>query len=253
MPNILDEIPNETGELIEELGDLAEENEEKDTPSESSTDDKTDDKELDDTNDKKDEEENLPFHKHPRWKKVQDDKKELELKVAELSGKLDGLSEVTKQEKADTPPRPEWFTSLYGDDEELWPKVYKYEQEREERIKAELLGKIETENTSKTEAQLREEREALEHVNNSIQDLKDSGEKFDSKELVAVVREYQPTDDNGNLDFVRGLKMLKELKKTNPESSKAKKELADTTTSKSTHTNDDEPLNTTKSLRHTGW
>lgn len=253
--NILDDIPNEAGnELEDSLESIEEEKGEKDTPPDSSPNDKTEGEGSEPSDNKKnEEEENLPFHKHPRWKAINDKNKELESELSEIKGKLEGLSEATQKQKDEAPERPEWFTALYGDDDDLWAKSHVYFKQREEAMMEQLYKKINNEQTSQLEAQTKEEREAAEYVSNAIQDLKDSGEKFDTNELIAVIKEYQPTDEEGNLDFNRGLKMLKEFKKANPESNKAKRDLAASTTSTSKPTDDGEPLNTTKSLRFSGW
>lgn len=238
----------------EELEKLGQEVEEEETSSESSTEKKQDGKDSDVTEDKKDEEEDLPFHKHPRWKAINDKNKELEennkrleLEMAKISGKLEGIG---KPQEAEQTPIADWFVKLYGADQELWEAYQVEENKREDSLKKRLLEEINKENQEKTAKQEQEEREAAEYINNSIQELKDSGEKFDTQKLRDVVLKYQPTDNNGNLDFKRGLEILKQIDKPNTEKDTAKKELVSDTVKNTKTVNNDVQAATTRMLRN---
>lgn len=57
--------------------------------------------------------------------------------------------------------------------------------------------------------------------------MKDEGLKFDKNELIKVVNDYRPINDEGKWDFRRAYKIL-QLNAKSPD--KARKELADSTT-----------------------
>ena len=64
-------------------------------------------------------------------------------------------------------------------------------------------------------------------VGDQVQSLKDEGLKFDKNELMKVMYDYKPTDDEGNLDFRKGYEIMEVLKKKDPEKTEARKKIAD--------------------------
>jgi len=241
-------LDDKTDEQLNNLKDL--ENEEDDTTPAGSSPEKKDDKvapsgENDD---------NIPFHKHPRWKEmVAQRDKALEL-AESLEGRLNKL-ENTAGNKEQVPSRPEWFTKLYGADEqadEAWKLYYQNEVELERQREERFYNRFKQEQESSQQKLSKAEQEARDYIENSIQELKDEGNQFDRKELETIMKKYTPTDENNNLDFRKGLDILLAIKKGSNTADKniARKQVASSTTSPSKPAGKETPYGTTFNLRN---
>jgi hypothetical protein len=170
-------------------------------------------------------EDNLPFHKHPRWIERENELNELKEREEEMARELAELRTSRDSHVAtDIPP---WFSELYGDNQTAWEKYSEHEQARTEEIKASILS-------HQQEEEMRAQKEA-EHwnkwVDNQIEDLASEGKKFDRNKLIKVMLDYSPTDANNNLDFDKGYSIYEALEgKPDTAKSEARKQLADTTT-----------------------
>lgn len=169
-------------------------------------------------------EDNLPFHKHPRWIERENELQEIrereEAMVAELA-------ELKAQKSTRGEEIPPWFSELYGDNQVAWNKYSEHEQARTEEIEARIIAR-------QQEAQTKEVQEA-EHwnkwVDSQIDELADTGKKFDRNKLIKVMLDYSPTDAENNLDFDKGYAIYEALEgKPDTAKSEARKQLADTTT-----------------------
>lgn len=169
-------------------------------------------------------EDNLPFHKHPRWIERENELQEIrereEAMVAELA-------ELKAQKSTGDEEIPPWFSELYGDNQVAWNKYSEHEQARTEEIEARIIAR-------QQEAQTKEVQEA-EHwnkwVESQIDELADTGKKFDRNKLIKVMLDYSPTDAQNNLDFDKGYAIYEALEgKPDTARSEARKQLADTTT-----------------------
>jgi len=180
------------------------------------------------------EEDKLPFHKHPRWKKVMDELKDLR-EFRENTTKT-----PEKVEDVKMPEMPKWYTDLYGENQEGWEAYVKQRQsEREEDRKA-ILADLE-----KRQKEAEEKVSKMDAwVDEQVQTLKDDPEigAFDRNKLLKVMLDYKPTDDEGNLDFYKGYQILQLQDKKpageNPDitKSKIKKAIASQTVQKSKST-----------------
>ena len=193
------------------------------------------------------EEDNVPFHKHPRWQQMQ----EKASKVDDLERELHELREnVTHREPSDQEV-PESFQKLYGND----PVAYKAYREEQIRLKDELKREL----FEEQEAATRAEREESEKWTNWVEDeftrLQSDGKQFDRNELGKIMLDYAPTDANGNLDFDKGLALYETLKsaKTAPVNSTARKQLAAAATATTTGETPKKDYMTTEDLRSKSW
>lgn len=191
--------------------------------------------------------ENLPFHKHPRWKEVYSKAQ----KVDELEKELKAIREEKKSVQQPTStPKPKWFTDIYGhDNEEAWKD---YQSTRLQDIKE---AEDRAFNRLKAEQQAEAERtaKANDYVEQSLAALADEGHKFDRNKLLKIMAEYRPVDESGlQWDFKRGLEIYNLLEKK--PSASAKKNVADATMrSKADAGSNEDEVMTPSKLRKMGW
>lgn len=206
-----------------------------------------------------DDETNVPFHKHPRWIQREERLNSLEETNKTLRETneqlLDKFSERTEQKQDET--IPQFFQNMFGDDPAAWSEFRKYttvdQKSIVEQAKTEIRKEMEEVQTKQTE----QTKKYDDWVEGQIQDLKDSGEKFDEKALKETALEYLPTDAQGNISFTKALKILRndeaQTRSTNDEKKEEKKKIASKTSSKSSGDSEKEELNTTQSLRTKSW
>lgn len=179
------------------------------------------------------------FHTHPRWiarekklKEYEERDRAREAELAELRGKLDIVSDSIAsarqaQEDGEEVKIPEWFVTLYGEDEEAYLKYLEAEEARLADFEEKAIKRIET--RRETAAREAEEREAadLKWVDDSLDALRtelqeDQLEDFDTmskedqesftRDVLRIVRDYTPTDEDGNIDFRKAYNILQNEK-----------------------------------------
>ena len=172
-----------------------------------------------------------PFHKHPRWIKLQEEKRQQAEIIANFGKKFSDLEE--KLGARDKDKVPTWFTERFGEDPKLWTAYRQTTQEEKADIKKEIMAEIRAEQAQESQRQAGLQT----WVQDSIQELKDEGEKFDENALLKILTDYSPTDAQGNIDFKKGLAILRQLDSAKgdkeKEKSTARKEVAASTTSSS--------------------
>lgn len=184
------------------------------------------------TADEKSDEENVPFHKHPRWKEMYDSKKRLESEVETLREELDQRFEEVRRSVPQAPEQiPDRFVKLYGDDPEAYRLYQEQRREDLETLKAELREEARQANAQEEIAL----REGTRHVEDSLEALEAEGKSFDRNELMKFMLDFKdkygalPTDDDDNIDFHRGYELMSAMKGSNAQASakaKARKDLA---------------------------
>lgn len=150
------------------------------------------------------EDENVPFHKHPRFQAVIEEKNRLGETVkqlAEWKQKMEGYFE----EAPSVENIPKWFVKLYGEDPEIWQEYQTWDAQRVQHIKQEAIQELTKEQTSKIE----EDRRIQEKIQSEIQALRDEGLEFDENALKKIVVEKQLFDANGDLNFRAAYEILK--------------------------------------------
>jgi hypothetical protein len=234
--NELADVKNEGESLDDVLGNLAsesqtEENSEKEKPAEGVV----------------PVEDNIPFHKHPRWIERENELNELRERDEQTARELAELK-ASRSENTEVPP---WFSELYGDNKVAWQKYSAQEEAKFAELESRVVARFE-------EKQTKAQKEA-EHwekwVDSEMVRLESTGNKFDRNELTKVMLEYSPTDNNNNLDFNKGYKIYEALKgKPDSARSEARKQIADTT---SVATTRGEPAKkdymTAADLRNRSW
>lgn len=201
---------------------------EKDTPSESPTENEPEEEEAPEVGAEEStpEEENIPFHKHPRWIEREDELKELRERDAQREEEFAQLREsIERSRDPESNDIPEHFVELYGDNPLAYQKWKEYEDQRKEEMKQEVIASIRREE----EEAVQENQKWNDWVGQNLQTLSDSGKQFDKNELVKTMLEFKPTDSEGNLDFEAGYRIYEALhqKEDTSAKSQARKEIAD--------------------------
>ena len=211
----LDEVEQEGGKAFEEN------QEEKDTPAESSTEDKPTEESPSSQGeeDKKEEveapkesntemeEKPPPFHEHPRWKRMYDENQTLKQDISDIKDNA-GKDKLQREEQEQNQTIPGWFSNQYGDDPKIWREYKSYEVAHDER----LIQKIQSDQETVVQKKQQESDKWTSWVETEVQGLVDEGLKFDRNELMKTVADYKPTDEQGNLDFRKGYEIMTKLK-----------------------------------------
>lgn len=177
---------------------------------------------------------------------------EMRVKNETLEARLASL------EKEESPEKSEFVSSLVGDNEDVEAKWAKERESLKEEIKRETIQ-------DQLDAQ-EKKRVQDEHWKNWTQERFDEVEKefkVDFKadenlknELSVIMRDVSPTDEQGNLDYRKGMKLLNDLNKVKVTekhaSTQVKKDIADATVSKETSVQKNKDFLTSHDIRKAG-
>lgn len=194
--------------------------------------------------------------KNDTWKKMREEIESERQSKQALEARLAALEKGTSNESFE---QPEYLTDMIGENPEVARKFKSYEDNLKEQIKQELIQ--DQLNAQKKEQEEKEHwmnwtKERLAEVESEfkVDFTKDQNTK---NELSKIMIDYSPTDEQGNLDYKKGMKILTELKKVQlqEESQKTqiKKVVADATVSKETSTDDKKTFMTANDFRGRGW
>lgn len=212
---------------LEEMANLEQE-QETETPATSPVEEKTDETEEGSQPDNK-VEENVPYHKDPRWMEMYNTSKESKKRAQELEEELASIREWKEQQESSKQLEPQaipnWFKRLYGEDPEVWKEYSESTRNEKEAWKQELRDEMRKEEAEKAESLKKGE----EWINDQIADLRDKGVEFDENELIKVVFENNLFDNNGNPNFQAGIKWLE---MTKPQEENPNKKIASMTKGK---------------------
>lgn len=195
-------------------------------------------------------EENIPFHKHPRWIERE---KELTTLREQREADAKAIAELKEQSSKHQDPStsvPDWFKELYGDNQAAWQKYDEHEQTKEQEIEKRILDR----QKQATQQQAEEAAHWNRWVDGEIKKLEDEGNKFDRNELIKTMLKYRPTDENNNFDFKAGYEIYDTMRaKEDPAKSLARKQLADTTSGSSKGEPARKDYKTASDLRNRSW
>jgi len=241
--NLLADIPREGEELdLDSVEKELQEETEEENPAES----------LPEKLDLPDED-NLAIQKrNSAFEEMRTAREEAERKATELEERLSAL------EKEDSLEKSEFVQSLVGENEDVEKVWAKEKQSLKEQLKQELVQEQE-------QAQEQEQKEKEHWINWTNERLSEVEQEFkvdfskdESKknELSKVMLEYSPTDEQGNLDYRKGYRILQDLGKAKEaettQKTQVKKNIADATVSKETSVKENKDFYTSSDLRK-GW
>lgn len=231
---LFDEVPTEGQDIEEVLAEVDKETQDE-KPAESSA-----------------EKEEVDLKKNDAWKELRESKEKAEAKALELEEKLKNI------DKED--PKSKFITSLVGDNKEVEAEWLVERENLKEQVKNELLQ-------AEVDAQKKEQEQKEYWLNWTNDRLSEVEKEFkvdfksdESKknELSKIMLEYSPTDEQGNLDYRKGMRILNDLSKVKEVEEKTKtqvkKNIADSTISKHQSSDKNKDVLTTNDFRGgRGW
>lgn len=161
---------------------------------------------------KDDDEEDVPFHKHPRWIAKQQEMDDLKKQIEDLE-ELTRKTETKDEDNKDSTPIPQEFIDLFGNDKAIWDKWQKLSARQREDIKKEVTEELQNKEQSSAKAI----EDGKKYVEESLTALEKSGQKFDRNDLIKFMidfeAEYAPIlNKEGNYDFAKGLELMQKVK-----------------------------------------
>lgn len=200
------------------------------------------------------EEEKVPFHRHPRFKALIEEKQHLRQTVEDLlplREEVERMKQELKEKGVATTPTqiPNWFSNLFGENEYAYQEYMKHTQAEREAIKSEIKQDFEREQQLKAQEQQRWRN----WVDENLNILKEQGHKFNKNELMKIMFDYKPTDDQGNLSFEKGFDLYQKIKLSELNSSKEKKDIASKSISENKPESKSRGYKTSADLRGTDW
>lgn len=161
-----------------------------------------------DNKDETPEDDSIPFHKHPRFQQLVEEKNRALEKIAELE-----ILIKPKEEPVMDADIPAEFVELFGDDKDVWDKWQKLNSRQRDEMEKEIIGKIKNQ-----ELEEKQKIEKLQkYVDDSLNKLETKGEVFDKNELMKFMIDFEDKyspllTKEGNYDFEKGLELMKQLK-----------------------------------------
>lgn len=233
-------------EFVKELEEKTLGDGEKETPTESQSEEQPVEKQTQPPEDKQPEEQ-LPFHEHPRWKKMYSENRSLKEEIASIKEDMQSFSQNESQGEE---PIPRWFSSILGDDKETWNEFLSWDNQRQQAYRENVLSELESQKTQEAESQ----KQWDSWLEENIEELKSEGKTFDRNKLLKVMLDFQPIDSEGNYDFRKGIQIYEMMEKSITKKMDSRKEIADLTSK------DDKSGGPTQSktvsleeARKTGW
>lgn len=156
-----------------------------------------------------------PLHRDERFRRVVGDKnryrRELEEARAELQKyKSAPQPQQSQQQSQQAQRRPSWFTDFFGEGpkaDEAWDGFKQMSSADREQAKREALDEFRRESQSASEEAKRWEG----WVGEQLDALEEEGEDFDRNALQKFLSENPVVDAQGNLDFRKGLSLMRKL------------------------------------------
>jgi hypothetical protein len=178
------------------------------------------------------EETNLPFHKHPRWQRMQREKAELQERLEQFEERL---AESNTPQPVSEGKVPDHLVSVFGNNYDAY---LAYEKDIEERTRKQVAAERAEEARKQQEAEQHNKR-FVEWAETELSDLgHDIGVNLTDKnnsvrnEILSICEEYGVQDANGRPDFRKAWTLHQKLHPR--EDATEKKEVAAKTSSRST-------------------
>lgn len=194
----------------------------------------------------------LPFHKHPRWIRQQQENAELKASI-----------EALKAERAQAPVQaeqqvhvPEHLKTLFGEDTEAYKQWQTMlDKTAEERARA-VFEKMQAEKESQSKAEQTRNAQAVAHAEDKFIELSDElGIDFTSKssternQVLDIVAKYNIYDEKGFPDITRANELRVALYPPKTDVVDEKKKIASRSASRSTGTQKQSDVMTSSKLR----
>lgn len=171
------------------------------------------------------------FHEHPRWKAREEELKQLREQVQSYETKFEEYEKFKTQsepllQKLNEPKSeqaPQWFTSLYGDNQEAWHQYQDATKAERKQIREEILNELKPDldeirslkEQRKVQDWANKQWEALGKDEEVSKDLKSLGKNLDDVqgEISEVMSKYRPSDEDGNISLKASFELWKATRK----------------------------------------
>ena len=162
-----------------------------------------------------------------RFQTLTEHNRELKEQLEEMKARVEEIAASASQrnEEEEESQIPEWFSNVMGENEEAWKGF----QGMTSKMKQEAIEAIKNESTQSQREEEKAAQEGMDWVTNQMDSVEETyGQLSKSKknELMSVVEKYTPTDNEGNLDFVKGYELMQVLGTKKPDTQR--KALVDT-------------------------
>ena len=229
---------------------------EKETPTESSPETKPQENSVpeaakpSESGDNTIQEENVPFHKHPRFKALIDERRETQEELKSLKEEMERIRLSSQSNQTTSSQIPDWFSEVWGLNEDAWQKYQKFSSAEKQQWKQEAIAEIKAEQQKLSEENSRWEG----WIEEQLDTLKSEGKQFDRNEFLKVMVDYKPTNDQGLYDFEKGYDLYTKLKQVEEKpKSNARKEIASMTMSGTPSEPTKSNVMTPSQARKTSW
>jgi len=199
--------------------------------------------------------EKIPFHKHPRFKTMNKELKELREKLGDskFSDDIAELKESVQNLNKPSEEIPKKFVHLFGDNKEAWENFRELVTEMNQegltahQQKVEAAKEVEKQNQERSANFLKESFETLAEDTGlkNLLDEKDSTRN----EILQIAIDYAPTDEQGNYSIAKSYKLWKQLNKQPVEKKTARKKIAAMTTDSKSSGGKEEDVWTPQNLK----
>lgn len=171
---------------------------------------------------------NVPFHKHPRWIQMREERDQLDARLRELELRTSSqaASQAQPQEQVQI---PKWFVKLYGEDPDAYMAYQEHVQEERQAIRESLIAE-ERQRAEQYKAETNRWNEWAKKEMESVDAKFGANLSTDEdrrKDFLGFVLKYKPTDDAGNIDMVKGWELYQLKNVPDPAKSQARKAAAD--------------------------
>jgi hypothetical protein len=144
--------------------------------------------------------ENVPFHKHPRWIERQREFDSLKKELDELKPLKSDFEQIRSAMPKPAPEMPDWWKESFGDDDAsraAFQKQVEHEQKLYSDWENRVIEKLRSEQTQKAEQEKAEVEKWQGYIDAECAKLVEEGKVFDRNELLKVVDEFSK-DQEGN-------------------------------------------------------
>lgn len=164
------------------------------------------------------------FHEHPRWIAREKELQELKKQNEDLlSFKERAEPFLSKFEEKSQTQAPQWFTSLYGDNQEVWNQYLEASNSEKQKIREEILNELKPDleeiRSVKKQKELQDwadkQWKALESDAEIQKELKAMNLTLDKVqgEISEVMAKYKPSDEDGNISLKTSYELWKATRK----------------------------------------
>jgi len=176
-----------------------------------------------------------PFHEHPRFQKLLEDRRTDRETIDLLKQELEGIKSAPQQESQPAPAVPEWFSNiLYGAEkseiEKEWDVYIKQTDQTKQTWIDQAVSEFERRQSEKISAEQKAQDEANAYVEEQLQTLEGEGLKFDKNKLFDIAIKYNPTNNEGLIDLRKAYDLMTILEQKDDSAQKeARKKIAEQT------------------------